>query len=82
MATVRKTITLSESQDAWIKSRIAGGAFTNDSEYIRDLVKRDQSQEDRLATLRAAIAEGLDSGTSDQSLDDIWSAAEDRAAHG
>ena len=82
MATVRKTITLSVSQDAWIKSRIAGGAFTNDSEYIRDLVKRDQSQEDRLATLRAAIAEGLDSGTSDQSLDDIWSAAEDRAAHG
>lgn len=82
MATVRKTITLSESQDAWIKSRIAGGAFTNDSEYIRDLVKRDQSQEDRLATLRAAIAEGLDSGISDQSLDTIWSAAEDRAAHG
>ena len=82
MATVRKTITLSESQDAWIKSQIARGAFSNDSEYIRDLVKRDQSQEDRLATLRAAIAEGLDSGTSDQSLDDIWTAAEDRAAHG
>jgi len=82
MATVRKTITLSESQDAWIKSQIARGAFTNDSEYIRDLVKRDQSQEDRLATLRAAIAEGLDSGTSDKSLDDIWSAAEDRAANG
>lgn len=82
MATVRKTITLSESQDAWIKSQIARGAFTNDSEYIRDLVKRDQSQEDQLATLRAAIAEGLDSGTSDQSLDDIWNAAEDRAAHG
>ena len=82
MATVRKTITLSASQDAWIKSRIAGGEFTNDSEYIRDLVKRDKSQQDRLATLRAAIAEGLDSGASDQSLDDIWSAAEDRAAHG
>lgn len=82
MATVRKTITLSESQDAWIKSQIARGEFTNDSEYIRDLVKRDQSQQDRLATLRAAIAEGLDSGPSDQSLDDIWNAAEARAAHG
>lgn len=82
MATVRKTITLSESQDAWIKTQIARGEFTNDSEYIRDLVKRDQSQQDRLATLRAAIAEGLDSGTSEQSLDDIWTAAEDRAANG
>jgi len=82
MATVRKTITLSASQDAWIKSRIASGEYTNDSEYIRDLVKRDQSQQDRLAPLRAAIAEGLDDGPSDQSLDAIWSAAEDRAAHG
>jgi antitoxin ParD1/3/4 len=82
MATVRKTITLSTSQDAWIKSQIARGEFTNDSEYIRDLVKRDQSQQDRLASLRAAIAEGLDSGTSDQSLDDIWKAAEDRSTHG
>ncbi|WP_186266069.1 type II toxin-antitoxin system ParD family antitoxin [Sphingorhabdus sp. SMR4y] len=39
--------------------------FTNDSAYIRDLVKRDQSQQGRLATLRAAIAEGLANGTSD-----------------
>ncbi|AMO71102.1 type II toxin-antitoxin system ParD family antitoxin [Sphingorhabdus sp. M41] len=78
MATVRKTITLSASQDAWIKSQIARGAFNNDSEYIRDLVKRDQSQQDRLTTLREAIAEGLDSGASDQSLDNIWNAAEQR----
>ena len=82
MATVRKTIAVSASQEAWIKSQIARGTFTNDSEYIRDLVKRDQSQQDRLATLRAAIAEGLDSGTGDQSLDDIWTAAEDRATNG
>tara|TARA_R110001599_G_scaffold258975_2_gene459264 strand:+ start:256 stop:531 length:276 start_codon:yes stop_codon:yes gene_type:complete len=82
MVTVRKTITLSESQDAWIKSQIARGEFTNDSEYIRDLVRRDQSQQDRLATLRAAIAEGLDSGTSDQSLEAIWNAAGYRAVNG
>ncbi|WP_373492437.1 type II toxin-antitoxin system ParD family antitoxin [Parasphingorhabdus sp.] len=82
MATVRKTITLSESQDAWIKSQIASGAFTNDSEYIRDLVKRNQTQQDRLATLRAAIAEGLDSGPRDRSLDEIWRAAEARAVNG
>ena len=42
MATIRKTITLSDTQDAWIKRQIAEGGFTNDSEYIRDLVRRDQ----------------------------------------
>lgn len=79
MATIRKTITLSDSQDAWIKAQIARGAFTNDSEYIRDLVRRDQEGQNSLAGLRQAIAEGLESGVSDLSLDDIWTTAEKRS---
>ena len=51
MATIRKTITLSDSQDAWIKAQIARGAFTNDSEYIRDLIRRDQEGQNSLAEL-------------------------------
>ncbi|MFV2034587.1 MAG: type II toxin-antitoxin system ParD family antitoxin, partial [Halocynthiibacter sp.] len=76
MATVRKTITLSDSQDAWIKSQISRGSFTNDSEYIRDLLRRDQSQHDRLSKLKQSIADGLESGVSDKFLNDIWGAAE------
>lgn len=79
MATIRKTITLSDTQDAWIKSQIARGGFTNDSEYIRDLLRRDQEAQTKLSDLRAAIAEGLDSGVSDRSLDDIWTEGEERA---
>lgn len=78
MATVRKTITLSDNQDAWIKTQIASGNFTNDSEYIRDLVRRDQEGQGKLANLKQAITEGLDSGISDLSLDEIWQAAEQR----
>ena len=44
MSTIRKTITFTEKQDKWIKSRITDGEFTNDSEYIRDLVRRDQAK--------------------------------------
>ncbi len=84
MATVRKTITLSGDQNDWIKAQIAGGGFTNDSEYIRDLVRRDRAQQDKLVNLKAAIAEGLESGVSDKKLGDIWNAAEarHRAANG
>ncbi len=78
MSTVRKTITLSDSQDAWIKAEVARGAFTNDSEYIRDLIRQDQESRNALTALRQAIAEGLDSGISDTALDDIWAAAEQR----
>lgn len=75
MTTVRKTITLTDSQDDWIKSRVANGDYTNDSEYFRDLIRRDQEKE-RL--LKAAIAEGLGSGPSNRSVDDIWAQAEAR----
>jgi antitoxin ParD1/3/4 len=42
LATVRKTITLTEAQDAWIKAQVATGDYTNDREYFRDLDRRDQ----------------------------------------
>lgn len=58
MATTRKTITLTEQQDAWIKAKIAEGGYTNDSEYIRDLIRRDQHYE----VLRQALVEGEESG--------------------
>ena len=49
MATVRKTITLTDQQDGWFKSQIDAGYYTNDSEFIRDLIRRDQEHSaDRL----------------------------------
>lgn len=62
MGTIRKTITLTEQQEQWVKAQIAGGRYTNDSEYIRDLVRRDQEGNARRRALKQAIQEGLDSG--------------------
>ena len=47
MTTVRKTITLTDTQSNWVKSRIARGDFTNDSECFRDLICRDQAHTKR-----------------------------------
>lgn len=44
MATVRKTITLTDQQDDFIKEEVAAGDYTNDSEYIRDLIRREQER--------------------------------------
>lgn len=58
----RKTITLTEQQDHWIKGQIQSGNFGNDSEYIRDLIRRDQQSQERIATLRQALVDGEASG--------------------
>ncbi len=77
MGTTRKTITLTDQQDQWIKAQIDSGDFTNDSEYIRDLIRRDQESA-KLRTLKAAIQEGLASGVSDRSVPRIMEEVEAR----
>lgn len=62
MATVRKTITLTDQQDGWIKAQIQAGHYTNDSEYIRDLIRREQERSAQVEALRAALIEGEKSG--------------------
>ena len=62
MSMHRKTITLTEQQDGWVKAQVESGQFGNDSEYIRDLIRRDQQAKQRLAMLRQALVEGESSG--------------------
>lgn len=62
MGTTRKTITVTDKQDKWIKAQIAAGEFTNDSEYIRHLIRRDQSGQADLEAIRAALIEAEQSG--------------------
>ena len=62
MATVRKTITLTDQQDDWIKAQVEGGNYTNDSEYIRDLIRREQERGAEIEVIRSALIEGEKSG--------------------
>jgi len=62
MGTVRKTITLTDKQDDWIKAQIEAGNYTNDSECIRDLIRREQERSAELDAIRAALVEGESSG--------------------
>lgn len=52
---------LSETMRTYIDARVASGHYGNTSEYIRDLVRKDQTEEAKLR-LRALIEEGFASG--------------------
>lgn len=80
MTTVRKTITLTKSQNDWIKAQIDGGSYTNDSEVLRDLIRRAQQETAGIEALRAALIEGEASGMSRRSPEDIRAAVKKRKA--
>ncbi len=62
MGITRKTITVTEQQDKWIKAQIDGGDFTNDSEYIRDLIRRDQARQSEVDAIRRELIKGEEGG--------------------
>ncbi len=71
MAMTRKTITIPDSMDDWVKTQIGSGRYGNDSEYFRDLIRHDQEKQEKLVALRAAIEAGRNSGVSDRTMDEI-----------
>jgi antitoxin ParD1/3/4 len=74
MITVRKTITLTDAQNDWIKAQIDSGAYTNDSEVLRDLIRKAQQESAGIEAIRAALIEGETSGVSTLSPEAIRAA--------
>ena len=82
MSMVRKTISITEQQDNWIKAQIKTGHFGNESEVVRELIRerqiREQETPEEIEAIRAALIEGEKSGFSDRSVDEIWQEARQR----
>lgn len=49
----------------WVEQRVAEGRYSSSSDYVRDLVRRDQEAEEARRRLQAAIDEGRASGLSE-----------------
>lgn len=53
-------ISLGNQMEDFIRAKVAGGMYTNNTEVIRDAVRRMQAEEARLAAWQAAIKAGDD----------------------
>ena len=61
---------LPESLREYIDARVRDGSYGNTSEYLRDLVRRDQ-HEQAAQRLRDLIADGIASGEGRVATDDV-----------
>ncbi len=69
MATMN--VSLPDPMKAWVEAQVHGGQYGNASDYVRDLIRRDQQDREQIKTLQAAITKGLESGVSDRAMKDI-----------
>jgi len=79
MSMTRKTITISNEMEDWVKAQVGSGQYGNDSEYFRDLIRHDQERRQKIAELQRLITEGLESGVSPLSMDEIMEVARRKA---
>ncbi len=69
---IRKTISMPDEMGAWIADRLKLGQYNNESEYFRDLVRRDQEQRQAMDQLRKMLDEAEATGIADRTAQEIW----------
>ena len=69
---------LPESLREYIDARVRDGRYGNTSEYLRDLIRRDQNEQ-AAQRLRDLIADGIASGDGRVATDEVIAALRERA---
>ncbi|MDT8870769.1 type II toxin-antitoxin system ParD family antitoxin [Komagataeibacter rhaeticus] len=58
----------------WVQQRIDNGQYASVSDYVRDLIRRDQAQAEERQALVEALAQGERSGISPRTVPEILAA--------
>ncbi len=54
-------ISMPDPMKEWVQAQIDGGKYASSSDYVRELIRKDQQDKEQLATLQAAITLGIES---------------------
>lgn len=69
MATMN--VSLPDAMKAWVEEQVATGRYGNSSDYVRDLVRRDQERAEARQKLQDMVDKALASGISDMGRDEL-----------
>ena len=58
-------VSLPDPMEHWLEAKARTGRYSNDSDYVRDLIRRDQERAAQIAQLQTLITEGLESGVAE-----------------
>ena len=67
MAMVKKTYSITETLNKYVGLRIKSGEYATDSEYVRELIRRDQQENKEISYIRSKLIKAENSGFTDQS---------------
>jgi len=77
MATMN--VSLPDAMKAWVEGQSGSGRYSNASDYVRDLIRRDQERAAKIEAMQRLIDEAEASGVSTRSMAEILDDARRRA---
>jgi antitoxin ParD1/3/4 len=77
MATMN--VSLPDPMKDWVEAQARTGRYSNASDYVRDLIRRDQTRNDKIAAMQIFVEAGLHSGVGIRSKDELFAEAMARA---
>lgn len=66
MATMN--VSLPDSMKQWVELQAKDGLFSHASDYVSDVIRRDQEQVAKIAQLHQRVSEGLARGTGERTM--------------
>lgn len=73
-------VSLPEEMKRWVEEQGKTGRYGNSSDYVRDLIRRDQERQAKIAHLQQLIDEGIHSGVSELSMGELRESAKSKIA--
>ena len=77
MATMN--VSLPDPMKDWVEAQAKTGRYSNASDYVRDLIRRDQARSDKIAEMQRFVDDGIRSGVGTRSKEELFAAAMARA---
>lgn len=78
MATMN--VSLPDAMKAWAEAQAETGRYGNTSDYVRDLIRRDQDRAAKIASMQKLVDEAIVSGYGKRSISQLAKAAKKRAS--
>jgi len=69
MATMN--VSLPDPMKAWVEDQAKGGKYGNASDYVRDLIRKDQDRQHKIAQFQKLVSDGLESGVSQRTMEQL-----------
>lgn len=74
MATMN--VSLPDPMKDWVEAQTRSGRYSNASDYVRDLIRKDQERREKIAAMQQLVDDGLASGIGTQTMGQLREAAQ------